>query len=193
MPKKTTRVLITNLKGNGGPPHADGSLPKRWHDAYHGLYKDLDLDLILVAENTHAQWRPGDPDDVRRAADRRFAAAEDALGMEGFRAPLGLGSNPTALFVSKRTFKVWKSAPRGNPYGHCRTPATQVVLTLRDWPRHLQHIPPVPITVVSVHSAFNSPPKREAEAYDLTQAVDGLKLHIPERERRGLWIGGDFN
>ncbi|WP_328373375.1 hypothetical protein OG800_50180 (plasmid) [Streptomyces sp. NBC_00445] len=159
------RLVNANVERNGGPELEPGTLPPVFFAVHHEVLVPLAPDLLGMTELTHAQTRAGASPEEVEAAERRFKAHRDLLKMEGFRAEMGYGNNPTGCFVRPGSFLFGPDARR--PFLGQRTPPT--VLTLR--------VPgaPAAIHVGVAHQSFNSPPARENEAFGLTSLVDKVK------------------
>ncbi|WNI17662.1 endonuclease/exonuclease/phosphatase family protein [Actinacidiphila sp. ITFR-21] len=190
------RLGFLNLEHDGGPDEEPGVLPAKWVKAHEEILVPREFDWLGRGEMTFSQTKPVDPDateeekvvaaDAQRAADSRFRAAQDVLGMRGFRSPTGQGRNPTGLFLRESTFtfqarhqqlKIW------------RTPPTNVVMTLAE-------VPEVPIVTVAWHNSFCSPNGREDEAEELSSLVDKVQakyLDDPEHNWAAFWGFGDCN
>lgn len=189
------RLGFLNLEHDGGPEERPGVLPGRWTQAHYEILVPRQFDWLGRAEMTYSQVQPLSPDageeelaaheKAELAADRRFAAAQQLLGMRGFRAPTGQGRNPTGMFVRESAFEV---VSRHEQLKVWRTPPTNVVLRLRDAPR-------TPIVTVSWHNSFCSPTGREHEADELSSLVDKVKAHRRDDPRSGsaFWGFGDCN
>ncbi|MEU1820422.1 hypothetical protein ABZ543_35395 [Streptomyces roseifaciens] len=125
-------------------------------------------------------------DEEKAAAERRWQAAQQMLGMRGFRAGMGQGRNPVGVLVREPAFTI------GPQYHHprvFRTPPANVVL-------HLPEEPRMPIITAVFHASFCSPIGREAEAFELTALVDKVKAHHgadPGLARAACWLFGDTN
>ncbi|WP_405814191.1 hypothetical protein OG241_06370 [Streptomyces sp. NBC_01390] len=160
------RLVNANFEHFGGPEPEPGVLPETFHKVNREVFVPLEMDLLAMTELTHAQTRPGASPEEVEAADRRFKTQQSILGMEGFRAEMGVGNNPTGCFVRRGPFLFGPDAQR-TVLGH-NTPPT--VLTLR--------VPgaPTPIHVGVGHYSFNSPPDRHREAFGFTRLVDKVKI-----------------
>ncbi|MFF3556234.1 endonuclease/exonuclease/phosphatase family protein [Streptomyces tsukubensis] len=174
------RVMTFNLEHDGGPNNSDGTPPRQWTEAHKEIARHQP-DILARQEMTASQSRPGDPRHEVAAADRRFAAAQRALGMKGFRAPKGLGRNPTGAFVREQTFTA-AQVPHRLVW---RTPPTTLTLALPE-------LPHIPITLWSVHLAFHSRTQRQLEADNVSTALDKAKLHR-DHPAGGVLVLGDMN
>ncbi|GGZ73507.1 endonuclease/exonuclease/phosphatase family protein [Streptomyces echinoruber] len=182
----TIRLGLVNLEHDGGPEETPGVLPDRWRTTYEQVLKPRRLDWLGMTELTYSQSRPDATEPEKAAADRRWRAAQEMLGMRGFRAEMGQGRNPTGVLIRESTFRV--RAQRHHPRVF-RTPPAHVVLTLPD-------APDVPILSAAFHSSFCSPVGRQAEAYELTALVDKVKAQHgadPGRSWAACWLLGDTN
>lgn len=182
-------VMLMNLKNDGGPDPKRGVLPERWLQAYEDVLAPLEPDVVAVTEFTHSQSRriaPWAAD--RRAANRRFKAAQQVLHMRGFRARMGQGRNPTGMFVREGSFILGQS-PQRHLHRVYRTPPTHVVARLPE-------VPHVPINLLSDHAPYCNPLLNQLEAYELTSVVDKVDAHrdiSPDLEGAAAWILGDWN
>lgn len=181
------RILLANVKNDGGPEPKRGVLPERWRLAYEGVFTPLEPDVLAVTEFTYSQTRPNATRAEKRAANRRFKTAQDVLQMRGFRARMGQGRNPTGVFVREQSITLGPDPQRHYERVY-RTPPTHVVMTLPE-------VPQVPINVVSHHAPYCNPPQQLIEGYELTSVVDKVKAHHPNDPGRGAaaWLLGDFN
>ncbi|MFF1712238.1 endonuclease/exonuclease/phosphatase family protein [Streptomyces sp. NPDC058268] len=180
------RLVLMNLEHDGGPEEEPGVLPERWRQAYEGILAPLRPDWLGMTELTYSQTRPEATDEEKAAADRRWHAAQEVLGMRGFRANMGQGRNPNGLFVREGTFTL---GPQHHHPKVFRTPPANVVLRLPE-------VPEVPIVTAAFHSAFCSPHGRVAEAYELTSLADKVKAQHGadlDRPRAACWLFGDTN
>ncbi|MEO3976847.1 endonuclease/exonuclease/phosphatase family protein [Streptomyces sp. CAU 1734] len=180
--RKTLTLLFLNLEHDGGREIAPGGFPDRWLRAHQEILVPRQPDLLARAEMTYSQTRPGAAPEAMAAADRRFRAAKEILGMRGFRAPMGRGRNPTGMFVREETFTVVGQ----HEHPGFRTPPTNLVL-------ELDGVPGVPIMTMVVHLSYCSAHQRRLEADELTPLADKLKLHRPGHPPRAAWIFGDMN
>jgi len=184
--ERVVRLVQANIKNDAGPEEEPGVLPLLWHHNYAERLAPLEADWLGLAELTYSQARPDASAEVTEAAERRWRALQETVGMRGFRAHMGQGRNPTGLLVRESTFVV------GPQYHHpkvFRTPPTNVQLTLADAPE-------VPIVTAEFHSAFCSPVRRAAEAYELSALVDKVKAQHgtdPELPWAACWLFGDAN
>ncbi|WP_331732655.1 hypothetical protein OG613_48360 (plasmid) [Streptomyces sp. NBC_00015] len=160
------RLVNANVEHYGGPEPEPGVLPEKFLRVNHEVFVPLEPDLLALTELTYAQTRPGASAEEVAAADRRFNTQQSLLGMEGFRAEMGVGNNPTGCLVRRGPFLFGHDAQRP-VLGH-NTPPT--VLTLR--------VPgaPAPIHVGVGHYSFNSPPDRHREVFGFTRLVDKVKV-----------------
>ncbi|WP_372412682.1 endonuclease/exonuclease/phosphatase family protein [Streptomyces luteireticuli] len=183
---EVVRIVLMNLEHDGGPEDEPGVLPARWRQAYEEVLKPLRPDWLGMTELTYSQTRPEATVGEKAAAERRWRAAQQALGMRGFRAKMGQGRNPVGLLVRESAFTI------GTQYHHpktFRTPPANVVLRLPD-------VPEVSIITAVFHSSFCSPAGREAEEYELTALVDKVKMQHgarPGLSRAACWLFGDTN
>ncbi|MEU2227034.1 endonuclease/exonuclease/phosphatase family protein [Streptomyces sp. NPDC018347] len=179
------RLMLWNLERDGGPEPRPGVLPTRWRQGYEEILKPQQPDWLATLELRYSQTRPDAPRAEKRAADRRFKAAQRALGMRGFRAAVGQRSNPTGVFIRESVFPAFRQ--RHHPVGHS-APPTHVEL----W---LPEAPAVPILTASFHTAYCNPAQRRSEALDLTELVDKVKAHNtdPASGRAACWLFGDTN
>ncbi|MET8830193.1 endonuclease/exonuclease/phosphatase family protein [Streptomyces sp. NPDC004610] len=177
----TLTLMSFNLDHDGGEPEDDGTPPEAWRAAHEEIARHRP-DVLARQELTHSQSRPGDSPHAVAAADQRFSATQRVLGMKGFRAPMGLGRNPTGAFVREETLTATHVPHRL----HWRTPPTTLTLTLPE-------LPHIPITLWSVHLAFNSRHQRYLEADNASTLVDRLKLHHDRPPTGAAWIVGDMN
>ncbi|MFJ8752169.1 endonuclease/exonuclease/phosphatase family protein [Streptomyces sp. NPDC102441] len=185
---ETVRIVLMNLEHDGGPEEEPGVLPKRWRDAYEEVLEPLRPDWLGMTELTYSQTRPDATVEQKAAADRRWRAAQETLGMRGFRARMGQGRNPTGVLVRESVFSLGPD-PQHHHTKVYRTPPTNVVLGLPE-------VPGVPIITAAFHSSFCSPHGRQAEGYELTSLVDKVKAqHVtaPERRWAACWLFGDTN
>lgn len=179
-------MVLMNLEHDGGPEDTPGVLPVRWRRAYEEVLEPLRPDWLGLTELTYSQTRSDAGDGEKAAAERRWQAAQQTLGMCGFRAEMGQGRNPVGVLVRESTFTV------GAQYHHpqvFRTPPANVVLRLPEMPE-------VPIITAAFHSSFCSPTGREAEAFELTALVDKVKAQHgaePGLSRAACWLFGDTN
>ncbi|WP_432156784.1 endonuclease/exonuclease/phosphatase family protein [Streptomyces sp. bgisy153] len=179
-------LVLMNLEHDGGPENELGVLPERWRLAYEEVLAPLQPDWVGLTELTYSQTRPGATVEEQAAANRRWQAAQETLGMRGFRAEMGQGRNPTGVLVRESTFTI---GPQHHHSRVFRTPPTNVVLGLPD-------VPEVPIITAAFHSSFCSPAGRQAEAYELTSLVDKVKAQYgtdPGRSWAAAWLFGDTN
>lgn len=194
--EEVVRVGFSNLEHDGGPEDRPGVLPGRWTQAHHEIFAPRRFDWLGRAEMTFSQTQPANPDadadelaaheEAVRAADRRFAAAQQLLGMKGFRAPTGQGRNPTGMFVRESTFEV---VSRHQQLKVWRTPPTNVVLRLPE-------VPERKIVTASWHNSFCSPNGREGETEELSSLVDKVQAKYgnnPEKQWSAFWGFGDCN
>ncbi|WP_307080504.1 hypothetical protein [Streptomyces canus] len=72
------RVVLANVKNDGGPETKRGVLPDRWRLAF-----ELEPDIVAVTAFTYSQTRPGATWAERRAANRRFKAGASCLAALG--------------------------------------------------------------------------------------------------------------
>ncbi|WP_416976961.1 endonuclease/exonuclease/phosphatase family protein [Streptomyces sp. T028] len=180
------RLVLMNLEHDGGPEETQGVLPARWRQAYEDVLAPLEPDWLGMTELTYSQTRPTATAAEKAAADRRWQAAQDTLGMRGFRAEMGQGRNPTGLFVREPAFTI---GPQHHHPKVFRTPPANVVLRLPE-------VPEVPIITAAFHSSYCNPRVREAEAYELSSLVDKVKAHhITDHARlqAACWLFGDCN
>ena len=192
------RIGFLNLEHDGGPEERPGVLPGRWTQAHHEILAPRQFDWLGWAELTYSQVQPLNPDASEEevaahraatdAADRRFASAQQLLGMRGFRAPTGQGRNPTGMFVRESTFEV---VSRHSQLKVWRTPPTNVILRLRG-----EDAPATPIVTVSWHGSFCSPNNRELEGDELSSLVDKVQAkhgNNPSKRWSAFWGFGDCN
>jgi hypothetical protein len=181
-------VALMNLKNDGGREPSRGVLPERWLRAYEDVLAPLEPDVVATTEFTYSQTKPDATWAEKRAADRRFWAAQEVLKMRGFRAKPGQGRNPTGMFVREGSF-ILDPQPQRHYDRVYRTPPTHVVMRLPE-------VPHVPINVLSHHAPYCNPPLQLLEAFELTSAVDKIKAHYgeaPDRAHSAAWILGDWN
>lgn len=181
-------LVIMNLKNDGGSNIKRRRLPERWHRAYEGILAPLDPDLVAVTEFTHSQTRAGASRAEKRAANRRFKAAQHVLKSHGFRAEKGQGRNSTGMFVRKGSF-ILDPEPQRHYTKVYRTPPTHVVMRLPE-------VPHVPINAVSHHAPYCNPPQQLIEGYEFTSMVDKVKDHHgadPDLGWAATWLFGDWN
>ncbi|MEW1922218.1 endonuclease/exonuclease/phosphatase family protein [Streptomyces sp. NPDC088360] len=189
------RFGFLNLEIDGGPEEEAGVLPERWRRAHEEILAPRRFDWLGRAELTFSQTQPvpadatGEEKEAARlaqeAADRRFAATQELLGMRGFRSPTGQGRNPTGMFVRESSFEV---VSRHEQLKVWRTPPTNVMLR-RPGIR-------TPIVTVAWHNSFCSPNGREDEAYELSSLVDKVQAKYggdPERRWAAFLGAGDCN
>lgn len=179
------RLGLMNLEHDGDEEPRPGVFPERWHAAYEDVLRPLELDWLALTELTYSQTRPDAAQEEKDAAERRWRAAQQTLGMRGFRARMGFGRNPTGLLVRESAFTI---GPQYHQRGH-HTPPTNVVLELPE-------VPGTRIITAALHSAFNSVPRRKGEAYELSALLDKIKAHHgtePGLDRAACWIFGDTN
>ncbi|MFD9815169.1 endonuclease/exonuclease/phosphatase family protein [Streptomyces sp. NPDC059080] len=194
--EQVLRFGFLNLEVDGGPEEEPGVLPERWVRAHEEILAPRQFDWLGRAELTYSQTQPVPADATeeekaaaelaQKAADRRFDATQELLGMRGFRSPTGQGRNPTGMFVREGTFEV---ISRHEQLAVWRTPPTNVVLRLRD-------APPTPIVTVSWHNSYCSPNGREDEAYELSSLVDKVQAKYeddPNRRWAAFLGAGDCN
>ncbi|MEU9167703.1 hypothetical protein AB0D34_07900 [Streptomyces sp. NPDC048420] len=181
-PADRIRTGFLNLRNDGGAAPAPEVLPTTWHEAYD-LLAVLGFDWLGLGELTYSQTRPDATEQERKAADFRWQAAQEKMGMIGFRGAMGQGRNPTGLLVRESTFTV---GPRAQQ--HQTTPPTVVELGLRE-------VPKARILTASLHASYCNPLVREAEGYELTALVDEVKTHHPAEglKTAACWLFGDFN
>ncbi|WP_330351773.1 endonuclease/exonuclease/phosphatase family protein [Streptomyces sp. NBC_00582] len=182
------RLIIMNLKNDGGPNIKRRRLPERWHQAYEGILAPLDPDLVAVTEFTYSQTRAGATWAEKRSANRRFKAAQDVLQSHGFRAEKGQGRNSTGMFVRKGSF-ILDPDPQRHYTRVYRTPPTHAVLRLPE-------VPHVPINAASHHAPYCNPLLQTIEGYELTSMVDKVKAHHddePDSPHAATWLFGDWN
>ncbi|WP_406436002.1 endonuclease/exonuclease/phosphatase family protein [Streptomyces sp. NBC_00631] len=184
--ERVVRLVQSNIKNDAGPEEEPGVLPLLWHQNYGERLAPLEADWLGLAELTYSQARPDASAEVKEAAERRWRALQETVGMRGFRARMGQGRNPTGLLVRESTFAVGLQHHHPKVF---RTPPTNVQLTLPE-------VPEVPIVTAEFHSAFCSPLGRAAEAYELSALADKVKAQHgtdPERSRAACWMFGDTN
>ncbi|MGW8700181.1 endonuclease/exonuclease/phosphatase family protein [Streptomyces eurythermus] len=162
------RLVLWNLKKDGGPDKADGSFPDDWAAAMRFLAR-LEPDILPRQEVTYSDLRD----------NARLQAGEELLGMKGYLTPNGAGRNPTALFLKPETFPVSERGPYDGRFW--RTPPTIVSARFAD-------VPEVPLLLMSWHAAYNSPLGRQREADEVTAFVD-----LMARRRGGIIGAGDCN
>lgn len=190
------RLGFSNLEHDGGPEDRPGVLPGRWTQAHHEIFAPRRFDWLGRAELTYSQTGPlptdgteadlKAADEARMAANRRFGAAQQILGMRGFRAPMGRGRNPAGVFVQESTFEV---VSRHAQPGVWRTPPMNVAIRLPE-------VPERDIVTVSWHNSFCSPDGRVLEADDLSALVDKVQAKYgsdPEKKWSAFWGFGDCN
>lgn len=181
-------VVLMNLKNDGGPEAKRGVLPDRWHLAYEGMLAPLRPDVVAATEFTFSQTRPDAAWAEKRAAHRRFRAAQYVLNSHGFRAAKGQGRNSTGVFIRKGSFLL--DASRQRHYTKIyRTPPTHVVMRLPE-------VPHVPINLLSHHAPYCNPLQNQLEAYELTSVIDKVDAHRdarPDLEQAAAWVLGDWN
>ncbi|MEW2497477.1 endonuclease/exonuclease/phosphatase family protein [Streptomyces nodosus] len=183
------RIILMNLEHDGCPEEEPGVLPKRWRDAYEGILEPRRPDWLGMTELTYSQARPDATDEQKAAAERRWQAAQQMLGMRGFRARMGQGRNPTGVLVRESAFALGVDPQHHHTKEVYRTPPANVVLGLPE-------VPGVPIVTAAFHSSFCSPPGRQTEAYEFTSLVDKVKAqHVgySDRKRAACWLFGDAN
>ncbi|MET9360425.1 endonuclease/exonuclease/phosphatase family protein [Streptomyces sp. NPDC006632] len=189
------RFGFLNLEHDGGPEEEPGVFPDRWVRAHEEILAPRQFDWLGRAELTYSQTQPVPADATeeekaaakvaQEAADRRFAASQELLGMRGFRSPTGQGRNPTGMFVRESSFEV---VSRHEQLKVWRTPPTNVVLR-RPGIR-------TPIVTVSWHGSFCSPSGREHEAEELSSLVDKVQAKYgddPDRTWAAFLGAGDCN
>ncbi|MFE5604186.1 endonuclease/exonuclease/phosphatase family protein [Streptomyces coelicoflavus] len=179
------RLMLWNLENDGGPESEPGVLPARWRRAYEEVLKPQQPDWLAMQELKYSQTRPAAPLVEKRAANRRFKAAQETLGMRGFRAEVGQRANPTGLFIRESVFS--SALQRHHRVGHS-APPTHVELRLPE-------APTVAIHTASFHHAYCNPAQRCSEAMDLTELVDKVKAHNtdPAQKHAACWLFGDTN
>ncbi|MEV7205277.1 MULTISPECIES: endonuclease/exonuclease/phosphatase family protein [unclassified Streptomyces] len=179
------RLMLWNLERDGGPEPRPGVLPERWRQGYEEVLKPQRPDWLAMLELKYSQTRPDVAPAEKHAAERRFTAAQQILGMRGFRAAVGQRTNPTGVFIREAVFP--SARQRHHPVGHS-APPTHVELRLAE-------APDVPVITASFHSAFCNPAQRRSEAMDLTELVDKVKAHHPNRAggHAACWLFGDTN
>ncbi|MGW3272262.1 endonuclease/exonuclease/phosphatase family protein [Streptomyces kronopolitis] len=191
------RFGFLNLELDGGPEEEPGVLPERWRWAHQEILAPRKFDWLGRAELTSSQSKPTPADateeevraavEAKVAADRRFKATQDVLGMRGFRSPMGPRINPTGVFVREETFEVVRR--RHEQHAVWNTPPTNITLRLRD-------APPTPIESVSWHNSYCSPDGREGEADELSWLVDKVQAKYgndPNRHWAAFLGFGDCN
>jgi len=196
--EEVVRLGYLNLEHDGGPEERFGVLPGRWTQAHHEILAPRQFDWLGRGELTYSQVQPPQPDaseeeldeheKAKLAADRRFKATQQILGMRGFRSLTGQGRNPTGMFVRESTFEV---ASRHAQLKVWRTPPTNVILRLRG-----EDAPATPIVTVSWHGSFCSPKNRELEADELSSLVDKVQAKYgsdPGHRWSAFWGFGDCN
>lgn len=194
--ERVLRLGFLNLELDGGPEEEPGVLPERWRKAHEDILVPLNLDWLGRAEMTHSQSKPSGWDAgpegliaaerARKAANRRFEAAQDLLGMRGFRASMGSGITPTGIFFRESTFRF--VAQREHPRGW-GTPLSNVTLTLAEAPE-------AHIETAAWHASYSSPAQRELETEALSILPDKVQAKYgndPQRRRVGFFGFGDSN
>ncbi|MGW4289594.1 endonuclease/exonuclease/phosphatase family protein [Streptomyces sp. NPDC004673] len=179
------RLILMNLEHDGGPEEAPGVLPCRWRRAYEEVLAPLRPDWVALTELTYSQARPEASAQEKEAAERRWLAGQQLLGMHGFRARMGQGRNPVGLLVRPTTFTIGQQ--RDYPHVH-RTPPASTVITLPE-------VPDVPIVTASFHHSFCSPVGRLAEVQEMTALVDKVRAQRrpPDSGWSACWLAGDTN
>ncbi|MFD7714149.1 endonuclease/exonuclease/phosphatase family protein [Streptomyces sp. NPDC059786] len=147
----TLTVITANIEHDGGAD-VNGQPPQRWHEA-HALLAEHRPDVLLRQEMTYSHDE-----------GRRLHQAERVLGMRGFLGvrPQGAGRNPTGLFIRPDVLEIHREIEQSRMW---RTPPTCVAVSLRE-------VPEVPIAVMSWHLAFNNPPVRATETYEILGIAD---------------------
>ncbi|GHG95398.1 hypothetical protein Srubr_37250 [Streptomyces rubradiris] len=162
------RLVIYNLKEDGGKDRPGGFFPQDWEEA-HQFLAGLKPDVLLRQEATYSHLRE----------NARLKAAGEILGMRGYLARNGAGRHPTALFVRPATFPVSERVDYDARFW--RTPPTIVSARFAD-------VPETEVLLMSWHAAYNSPSGRQREADEVTAFVDRMA-----RRGGGFIGGGDCN
>jgi hypothetical protein len=181
----TLRLGLINLEHDGGPEPEPGVFPARWRRTFEEVLAPLQFDWLGLTELTYSQTRPDAPAKDKAAAQRRWQAAQQILGMRGFRAAMGQGRNPTGMLVREPAFTL-APTPQRHLNKVFRTPPTVVTLGLRE-------VPGARIHTAAFHASFCNPTVREAEAYELTSLVDKVKAHRTDTLPQACWLFGDTN
>ncbi|MEU3979678.1 endonuclease/exonuclease/phosphatase family protein [Streptomyces sp. NPDC026672] len=192
------RLGFLNLEHDGGASERPDVLPGRWTQAHQEILVPRRFDWLGRAEMTYSQTGPlledateadmEAADEARRAANARYGAAQQVLGMRGCRAPMGAGRNPSGLFFRESTFEFVSRHEQRQVW---RTPPANVVLRLRG-----KDVPPTQIVTAAWHNSFCSPNKREEEADELSALVDKVQAKHggdPEKRWAAFWGFGDCN
>lgn len=185
------RLGFLNLELDGGPEEEPGVFPARWRRAHEDILIPRRFDWLGRAEMTYSQWKPAGPhadsdelvavERARRAADRRFAATQELLGMRGVRASMGSGITPTGAFFREETFGLVAQRERTGGWG---TPLTNVTLTLAG-------VPGVIIETAVWHASYCSPAQRVLEAQALSIFADKVQAKYGnDVKRRGVAFFG---
>jgi hypothetical protein len=95
----TIRPGLINLENDGGPEPEPEIFSAWWRHAFEEVLAPLRFDWLGLTELTYSQTRPDAPARDKAAAERRWQAAQEVLGMRGFRAAMGQGRNPTGPLV----------------------------------------------------------------------------------------------
>ncbi|MFD7065213.1 hypothetical protein [Streptomyces sp. NPDC059906] len=177
------RLMLWTPQHDGGPEDQPGVLPTRWRQDYEEVLKPQQADWLAMLELKYSQTRPDAPLAEKGAAQRRFTAAQQTLGMRGFRSSVGQRANPTALFIRESVFA--SSRQRHHPVGHRKHAACWLFGDTNSYPVPVgEQVPPIDWSTVTDivhrrHRAIKQPDGTWVSCTEVDEIMLDCGMHDP--------------